>query len=75
MEKIIAVLGVFAFLTLIVLFVGALAAFPTKWIVNYVFTDDLLLYVFGGPLSAWKALWLNFLCGMLFKTSVSRSES
>jgi hypothetical protein len=46
-----------------------LAAYPTMWIVNWLFTATVLNMVFGGPLTFWKAFWLTFLCHALFKST------
>lgn len=48
-----------------------LAAYPTKWLVNYVLCPSALVAVFGGPLGFWKAFCLNLVCGALFKTAGS----
>ena len=48
-------------------------AYPTLWCVNYLFTASVLMAAFGVPaLTFWKALWLNVLCGLLFKGSSSK---
>lgn len=64
--------------TLFILVVGALAlllAFPTMWLVNYVFTPSIITTLFGASyLEFWKALGLNLLCGILFKSSISNSS-
>lgn len=53
-----------------------LLAYPTLWVVNYLITPGILIKIFGIPaLTFWKAFWLNFLCGSLFKsTSTSSSK-
>lgn len=46
--------------------IGLLFAFPTMWLVNYLFAATLLTKVFGvSAFSIWKAWALNFLVGML----------
>jgi hypothetical protein len=55
---------------------AAVAAYPTKWLVNYVFTDQVRLSLFGvAQIGFWRALALNFMCGILFKGSSSSSSS
>jgi small-conductance mechanosensitive channel len=50
--------------------VSLIMAFPTMWLWNWIMPA-----ICGfGKLSVWKALGLNFLCGILFK-SVSNSKS
>lgn len=65
----VAVLGVFGLITGFAL----LMAFPTKWIVNYLFTPGVIFSLFGiERLDVWHGLALNFLGGMLFKGSSSK---
>ena len=71
MEDVLKVVG------LIALVVGLclLAAYPTLYIVNYLFTPQLLLSVFGiSALTFWKAFWLNFLASILFKSTNTSSK-
>ena len=54
---------------------AVLMAYPTKWLVNYLFTPSTLMSLFGiAQLTLWKALWLDFLCATLFKGSSSSSS-
>lgn len=69
---IIAIVGAVA---AVICVVAVVMALPTMLIVNYVFSDAALVAVFGGPLTFWKAFWLNFLCGILFKSSSSSKDS
>lgn len=49
--------------------------YPTKWIVNYLFASTFLVKVFGvAKLTFWKAFWLNWLSGILFKSSTVTSK-
>ena len=52
--------------------IAACMALPVMWIVNYVFSDEALVAVFGGPLSFGKALLLNLLCCALFKNTITK---
>lgn len=62
-------------LAAIVLGISMLMAYPTMWIVNYLFTAQLLTFVFGAAkLSFWKALVLNVFFGTAFKSSGSSSK-
>lgn len=69
MEEILAFMivvigGVAAFTIL-----GFLFAFPTMWLVNYLFSASFLQYVFGiSSLSVMKAWALNVVAGLLFKS-------
>ena len=50
---------------LLMLFVGALYAFPVMWIWNWMMPE-----LFALPLlTFWQAFWGTFLCGLLFKSS------
>jgi hypothetical protein len=38
--------------------IAVLMAYPTKWVVNYLFTPSVLMNLFGIPqLTATKAIW------------------
>ena len=66
MDKILA--GILVLL--VIVFFSFIGAWPTLWLVNYLFTSTLLVNVFGVPaLTFWKALWLNVLIGGLFRSS------
>lgn len=71
METLCKVVGAILVVCVIVFIVAAIFALPMMLLVNYIFSDAALLAVFGGPIGFWKAFWLNFLAGMLFKTSVT----
>ena len=50
--------------------IALVLAYPTLWCVNYMFTPGVLMAAFGVPaLTFWKALWLNTLCGLLFRSN------
>jgi hypothetical protein len=43
---------------------SVLFAWTTAWIVNHLFTTQVLALVFGGPrILFWQAFWLNILIG------------
>jgi len=47
-----------------------LAAFPTMWVANYLFTPSLLETVFGvSAVGFWKAFWLNFFVALFSSAS------
>lgn len=53
-----------------------LLAYPTMWVVNYLFAATTLKAIFGiSQLTFWKAFWLNFICGTLFKRSSTTTAS
>ena len=74
-ETFLTIFGATVLAILTVGLVACLGAYPTKWIVNWLFTSDVLQGVFGGPLTFWTALGLNFLCSWLFKGTTSKSSS
>jgi hypothetical protein len=40
---------------------AAAMGYPTKWLVNYLFSPSLLMSVFGiAQITFWKAFWLNW---------------
>ena len=75
METIVKGVGAILFVVAILGLVAAIMALPTMLIVNYLFTSAVLLSVFGIPaLTFWKAFWLTFLCGFLFKSSTTSNN-
>lgn len=76
MDKIIVVGLGFILGTLIVFGISLLMAYPTMWLVNYLFTPALIASVFGAPsLGLAKAFWFNWFVGIVFKSSGSASSS
>jgi hypothetical protein len=54
---------------------GLLFAFPTMWLVNYLFSSTLLYSVFGtSSLSIWQAWALNILVGSLSTRSAASKD-
>jgi hypothetical protein len=64
--------------TVVLVMVGTVAlslllAFPTKWLVNYIFSDGFRLAAFGVlKIDVWRAWALNILITGLFKTTTSK---
>jgi hypothetical protein len=49
---------------------GFLLAYPTMWLVNYLFSATFLTFVFGtAKLSVLQAWVLNIVAGILFKST------
>ena len=70
MENFAKALGFVVLLLVIISFVAFVIGLPVMWIVNYLFTQQILMAVFGIPqLTFWKAFWLANLTGLLFKSS------
>jgi hypothetical protein len=66
-------LALLGFLTLLV-GLGFLMTYPTKWLVNYLFSNTFLFFVFGvSKLTFWKAWALNAVCGTLIKSTNTTS--
>jgi len=54
---------------------SVLAAYPTKWLVNYLFSSAFLDSVFGiRELDFWHALGLNFLIGWFISTKTTSAS-
>jgi hypothetical protein len=52
------------------------AAYFTMIAVNYLFTSTLLLAIFGtAKIGFWQALVLNFISGVLFKSTFVNTKS
>ena len=70
MENFAKALGLVVLLLVIISFVAFVIGLPVMWIVNYLFTQHILMAVFGIPqLTFWKSFWLASLTGLLFKGS------
>lgn len=75
MEAVVKIVGVIVLVVVIVGVLALLLAFPTMWLVNYLFAPSALAAVFGTPaIGFWKAFWLNFFFGVAFKSSSSSSK-
>ena len=76
MDNVLKVIGAVFIGLLLVGGVALLGAYPTKWIVNYLFTSSVIASLFGvAQLTFWKAFWLNWLCAVLFKSTNTSSTS
>jgi hypothetical protein len=76
MDKLLMAVGTIVVVSIVAFGFSFLLAYPTMWMVNYLFTPATLLSLFGfAQLTFWKAFWLNFLCSQLFKGSSSSSSS
>ena len=70
MGKVLLVVGAVVFALALVTGLALLFAFPTMWLWNYLFVSQVTMTLFGtAKLAFWKAFWLNFLAGVLFKGS------
>lgn len=73
METLTKAVGLFVVGIVIILGLAALMAYPTKWLINYIFTDGFRLSLFGvAQIGFWRALAINALAVGLFKTQVSK---
>ena len=76
METILKVIGAVVLVVAIVGGLSLLAAYPTMWLINYLFAPSALVTVFGTTsIGFWKAFWLNFFFGIAFKSSHSSSKN
>lgn len=76
MEKIIGFIGIFIIAVALGLGLALLLTYPTLWIVNYLFTAQLLTFVFGAAkITFWQAFWLDAFFSIAFKSgSYSKSK-
>lgn len=71
MKILLMTLGILALIPIL----GALFAFPTMWIVNYLFTPTLLMLIFGTiKIGFWKAWVLNIFIGLFTAKTVKVKE-
>jgi hypothetical protein len=76
MEAFAKAFGLFVLLLVIVSFVALVIGLPVMWIVNYLFTQQILMAVFGVPqLTFWKAFWIANLTGLLFKSTTTNTNT
>jgi len=75
LETFLKVIGaVIVFLGVVALF-AFLGAYPTKWVVNYLFAPTALTAVFGtAKIGFWQALALNFITGLARGTATATKE-
>jgi hypothetical protein len=70
METILKAVGAVVLVLAAIAGLGLLFAYPTKWLVNYIFSDGFRLAAFGVlKISVWRAWALNALIGGLFKST------
>jgi hypothetical protein len=75
MGKLIPVLVAFVGVFALISGLSLLLAYPTLWLINYLFTPAVLTSLFGvAQLGVWKAWALNMVTGILFKSSTSTSK-
>lgn len=68
MEKVFIIVGKTVLGIALLFFFGAVFAYPTKWLVNYVFAPGAIQSVLGTPqIGFWKAWGLSAICSSLFK--------
>jgi hypothetical protein len=66
MSKAIVALVTIAGLISLIFIVSLLFAYPTMWLVNYLFSAQILSIVFGAAkLNVWKAMALNVFFGFV----------
>lgn len=70
MEKLATIIGGIVMIVAIVIFFAMLAAFPTKWLWNWLMPDLFSLK----EITVWQAWGLLALSGLLLKSSVSKKE-
>ena len=71
-DAFVKVVGAAVVVVVVVAFLALLMGYPTMWIVNYLFASSFLVKVFGvAKLTFWRAFWLNWLAGTLFKSTVT----
>ncbi|MDI6734522.1 MAG: hypothetical protein QMD50_03505 [Patescibacteria group bacterium] len=75
MDEFFEVIGTIVVVLFIVAVFAIILAFPTMWIVNYVFLETALMAIFGTTsIGFWKALCLNLFFGIAFKSSTPSSK-
>lgn len=76
MDTFVKGVGAAVIVCVMVVAIGVLLAFPVMWLMNGLFTVQLLTAVFGVPhVTFWTALGFNTLTGILFKSHDKSSSS
>ena len=76
MENFAKAFGAVVLLLVIVSFGALVIGLPVMWIVNYLFTQQVLMAVFGIPqLTFWKAFWIANLTGLLFQSTTTNTNT
>ena len=74
--KLVVALSMFLLVLVVVAGLSVLMAFPSKWLINYLFTSQLLLFVFGvSKVTVWQALAVNLLTGGIFRGTSSVGQA
>ena len=72
MENFIKIVGTVVIVLVTIAGVAVLGAYPTKWIMNYLFAPALLQSIFGvTKLTLLRAFCLNFIASTLIKGTTS----
>lgn len=73
LEKLVTLVGALVIVVALVVLMGAILALPVMWLWNGVVVD---LFAAGAvrPVGFWSAWGLLILCGLLFKSSVSKQS-
>jgi arginine exporter protein ArgO len=74
MKTLAAIIGDIILIVAALVGLELLFAWPTELLVNYVFAPGVLVTLFGGPLTIWKAWALNAVASILFKSTSSSSS-
>lgn len=75
MENFAKIVGVFVLAVAMVFGIGLLLSLPVMWIVNGIFSTQLILFVFGtAKIGFWTAYCVSVLCGLLFKATSSSKD-
>jgi glucan phosphoethanolaminetransferase (alkaline phosphatase superfamily) len=75
MEALLKFVGAFVLVVGLVFVIAAVMAFPTMWLMNYLFTPSLLKMVFGiTTITFWKAFWFNLFMGLVVKSSTTSKK-
>lgn len=67
------VFGTVIFTIIIVVAAAFIVGFPVMLMINYLFSEQALEFVFGSAkIGFWKAFWVSILCGILVGSSSSK---
>jgi hypothetical protein len=75
METLLKAVGAIVVFIGLVALLAVLTAYPTKWVVNYLFTPGILTVLFGtAKIGFWQALALNFITGLARGTASATTK-
>lgn len=75
LSRLIVAFGLIIMTMLIVFIFAGIAALPVMWLWNWLIASGVVFGVATPVLNFWQSFGLLYLCGLLFKSTLSSSKS